>query len=66
MEKNVGSVDRVVRIVLGVLIMAAGLFYGSWWGLVGIVPFATGLINRCPLYIPCGLNTCKVDTKEEK
>lgn len=63
MEKNVGSVDRIVRITIGIAIIVAGLYYNSWWGLIGIVPVVTALINRCPLYIPCGLSTCKIEPK---
>jgi hypothetical protein len=66
MEKNVGSFDRILRIAAGILAISAGLFYGSWWGLIGIVPLATGLMNTCPLYIPCGLSTCKVTPKSDQ
>lgn len=58
MKANVGSVDRVVRIILGLAILAAGYFYQSWWGLIGIVPLGTALIGWCPLYAPLGLSTC--------
>jgi len=59
MEKNVGLVDRGIRIVLGLAAFALGWNYGSWWGLVGIIPIATGFMRSCPLYLPFGLNTCK-------
>ncbi len=65
MDKNVGSVDRIVRIVIGIAVMAAGLYYNTWWGLAGIVLVVTAIMNKCPLYIPCGLSTCKID-KEVK
>lgn len=60
MNPNVGSVDRAIRIVAGLIIIALGLFFGSWWGVVGVVPIATGLIRWCPAYLPLGLSTCKV------
>ncbi len=59
MKCNVGKSDKVIRIILGVAIGAAGLYYNSWWGLVGIVPIFTALINWCPLYVPFGIRTRK-------
>lgn len=59
-NKNIGSVDRVIRVIIGLAIGAAGLYYNSWWGLVGIVPVVTAFLRFCPLYCPIGLNTgCK-------
>lgn len=60
MEANVGSIDRGVRIVVGVALLAwAALGDGDarWWGLLGVVPLATGLVRRCPLYLPFGIRT---------
>uniref|UniRef100_UPI0032180272 YgaP family membrane protein n=1 Tax=uncultured Draconibacterium sp. TaxID=1573823 RepID=UPI0032180272 len=59
MKRNVGSVDRLLRIVVGILIAIAGVVFNSWWGLIGIVPLATGLFNFCPLYIPFNISTAK-------
>ena len=61
MSKNVGSVDRIARIVVGlVLLSLLFLLEGNarWWGLVGLVPLLTGLFSTCPLYSLLGLNTC--------
>jgi hypothetical protein len=58
--KNVGGVDRVLRIVVGLALIgatAAGLL--PIWGWIGIVPLATGLIGWCPAYLPFGFKTCK-------
>jgi hypothetical protein len=63
MRKNVGTIDRILRIVAGVAILGAGVYYNSWWGLIGLVPLATGLLSTCPAYMPLGLSTCK---KEEQ
>jgi hypothetical protein len=60
MVRNVGGVDRVVRVVLGVAILAAGLYYKSWWGALGIVPLLTAALGTCPAYLPLGLSTCAV------
>ncbi len=59
MEKNVGKADKIIRIVLGLVIGAAGYHFQSWWGLIGIVPIFTALINWCPLYAPFGIKTCR-------
>jgi sulfite exporter TauE/SafE len=59
MKKNVGSIDRILRMVLGVLIIAWGVYAQNWWGLVGIVPLMTGFLNYCPLYCPLKLSTIK-------
>jgi hypothetical protein len=57
---NVGGIDRVLRIVIGLALVAAtlgGLL--PWWGWIGVVPLATGLIGWCPAYLPFGIRTCK-------
>jgi len=66
MKKNVGATDRLLRIILGLVIITVGVFYESWWGIVGIVPLMTGLLNYCPLYCPLKLSTIKRgDNKQE-
>ena len=57
--KNVGSTDRLIRIVLGLALIAGALMgYGIWmW--IGIIPLATGLMSSCALYSLIGVNTCK-------
>ncbi|UCH74126.1 MAG: DUF2892 domain-containing protein [Rhodospirillales bacterium] len=62
-SKNVGTIDRVIRIVVGLAAIAFALFSGheqAVWGWIGVVPVATGLIGWCPAYLPFGLKTCKV------
>ncbi len=62
LAKNVGGIDRIARIVVGLaLILGFFLFPESglrWVFLIGIVPLATGLMQTCPLYSIIGLNTC--------
>jgi len=60
MKLNVGNIDRWVRIVLGLAIGAAGLYFKSWFGLVGLIPLATALVGWCPLYAPFGISTCRL------
>jgi len=60
MFKNVGRVDRAVRIVVGLGILSLA-FVGPQtpWGYLGLVPLVTGLIGWCPAYMPFGIKTCK-------
>ncbi len=60
MEKNVGGIDRALRIILGIMIIGAGAYYKSWWGLIGLVILLTGILGKCMLYELLGVNTCKV------
>ncbi len=62
MKYNVGPIDRLLRIIVGLLIAIAGVIFDSWWGLIGIVPLATGLFKFCPLYIPFIISTLKKDS----
>lgn len=59
MKSNVGGIDRILRIVAGVVLvgLAATNTVGVW-GWIGIVPLATGAMGFCPLYPLIGLNTC--------
>ena len=59
MKENVGGLDRTIRIAAGVIILAAGFYYGSWWGLIGGVLLATGLMRSCGAYTLLGFSTCK-------
>ena len=61
MKLNVGGVDRILRIALGVVLIAlAATGTVGWWGWLGVVPLATGLLRFCPLYTLLGMNTCPV------
>lgn len=60
MRSNVGGIDRTLRIVAGaVLVGLAATGTVGWWGWLGIVPLATGLVGWCPPYALLGINTCK-------
>lgn len=59
MKMNVGSTERLLRITAGVVIIGLGLYFQSWWGVIGLVPLLTGLFRFCPLYSMLGMNTCK-------
>jgi len=59
MKCNVGFVDRLLRIILGLIIAIIGVWFDSWWGLIGLIPLATGLFKICPLYLPFKISTVK-------
>lgn len=63
MNANIGNTDRAIRIIAGLVIAAAGLYYQSWWGAVAIIPIVTAFVRWCPLYAPFGISTCRVQTK---
>ena len=65
MKKNVGTVDKVIRVVVGLLIIVMGIVYKSWWGIIGLIPLLTAITGTCLLYLPFGISTCKVETKAE-
>lgn len=67
MKANVGSSDRIFRFVLGAIIIALGFYFKSWWGVVGVVPIITGLLNYCPAYNLIGVSTKKkIETEKLK
>lgn len=60
MTANVGTVDRAIRIALGLALIGATLM--GWigvWGWLGLIPIATGVFRFCPAYLPFGLSSCK-------
>lgn len=62
MSQNVGRIDRILRILVGLAAIAFALLSGhelAVWGWIGIIPLATGVIGWCPAYVLFGLNTCK-------
>ena len=63
MKCNVGKTDKMFRIILGVVIILAGIYFKSWWGAVGVIPIVTGFIRWCPAYISFGFSTCEPDKK---
>ena len=59
MQCNIGKTDRMIRYIIGVAIIAAGFYYQSWWGAIGILPLITGTLRWCPPYQLLGINTDK-------
>ena len=60
MKANVGSIDRVLRVIVG-LVLISLVFVGPQtpWGWIGVVPLLTALVGYCPLYSIIGIKTCK-------
>jgi hypothetical protein len=64
MKANVGGIDKKLRIVAGVVVIAAGAITQSWWGVIGIIPLGTALINWCPVYTVAGVCTASKSETE--
>lgn len=64
MKVNIGGIDRILRIIVGlVLIGLAATGTVGWWGLIGVVPLLTGIFRFCPAYTLLGANTCPLDKR---
>jgi hypothetical protein len=65
--RNEHSLDRVVRVVGGVALLSL-VFVGpqTYWGLIGLLPLATGLLGTCPAYTLFGIGTCSIKTAPGK
>jgi hypothetical protein len=67
MKPNVGTADRIVRVIVGlVLLSLVFILEGNarWLGLIGLVPLATAAFGWCPAYLPFGISTCKPAGKQ--
>ena len=66
MTKNVGSLDKTIRLIVGIFIIVVGVINESLLGAIGLIPIGTALINWCPLYPIFKINTvCKNDSCEK-
>lgn len=63
MKTNVGGIDKIIRILAGIALIAWALFGGPVWAWIGVVPLATGLFGWCPAYTLLGMNTCPLSKK---
>jgi len=61
MNPNVGTIDKVLRVIIGVALISL-VFVGlqTPWGWIGVIPIVTALVSFCPLYAILGIKTCKV------
>jgi predicted RND superfamily exporter protein len=60
MKSNIGKTDRIVRVVIGLIVIAVGYYFSSWWGAIGLLPIFTAAIGWCGLYNLFGISTCKI------
>ncbi|WP_440995117.1 YgaP family membrane protein [Arhodomonas sp. SL1] len=60
MSKNVGTIDRIIRAIVGIVLIAL-VFIGPQtpWGWIGLIPLATAVVSFCPAYRLLGMNTCQ-------
>ena len=58
MKANVGGIDKVLRIVVGLALIAWAILGGPVWAWIGVVPLATGFMGWCPAYTLLGIKTC--------
>jgi len=65
MKANEGTIDRILRIILGLALISI-VFVGPQtpWGWIGVIPLVTGLVGMCPLYAILGINSCPVDKSQ--
>lgn len=64
MKRNEGTVDRAVRVIAGLALIAlAATGTVGAWGYIGVVPLLTGAVGMCPLYMLLGINTCSVNQR---
>jgi hypothetical protein len=59
MKCNVGRTERIIRIIIGLMIMGAGVYFNSWWGAAGLLPLLTAIIGWCPVSSLLGISTCR-------
>jgi hypothetical protein len=63
MVTNMGSVDRLIRFLVGAIILVVGLMARSWWAIAGGVLVVTAFLRFCPAYLPFRFKTIRVKTK---
>jgi Inner membrane protein YgaP-like, transmembrane domain len=59
MNKNMGNMDKNLRLVAGIIILVVGYLNESWWGLIGLVSILTSVVSFCPAYFPFNISTIK-------
>ena len=66
MKTNVGTIDRIIRVIIGLGILGAGYYFKNWLGLIGIVPVLTAVFRFCPAYLPIGMSTCATKPEDKQ
>jgi hypothetical protein len=62
MKHNVCGGEKIIRALLGLIIILAGLYYVSWWGLVGLIPLLTATVGYCPVTHALRFSSCPMDS----
>lgn len=65
LKKNIGYTESVIRVVIGSLIVVAGLYVDSYLGLIGLIPVISGAVSFCPLYRFLNLSTMNPTLERE-
>lgn len=63
---NVGKTDKIIRVILGAVIIIAGFLLKSWLGIIGIILILTAVFGRCGFYLPFKIDTTKFDKKTDE
>jgi len=66
MKTNVGTTDRIIRIVAGLIIAGVGVYFKSFWGLLALIPLFTGTVGWCALYAPFRFSTVAGKPSQQK
>jgi hypothetical protein len=65
MQCNIGKTDKIIRLVVGLVIIGVGIVTESWWGVIGLILIVAALIGFCPLYVPLKINTNKAGSEKK-
>ncbi|MEX0944374.1 MAG: DUF2892 domain-containing protein [Balneolaceae bacterium] len=65
MKKNVGYMDSIIRTIVGALAVGIGLYYDSYWGLLGLILVVSGALSFSPLYRVLNISTMNPDLERE-
>lgn len=60
MKRNIGKTDRIIRVLIGLIVIALGAYFKSWWGAIGLLPIITAAVGWCPPYRLLGISTHSV------
>ncbi len=65
MKINVGNIDRILRVIAGIALLAWAALGGPIWAWIGVVPLATGVMKFCPAYYLFGIRTCQAPASKD-
>ncbi len=63
MQANIGTADKIARVLIGLTLLVLGIAFKSWWGVIGVLPVLTAFVGICPAYLPFGISTRRVKAK---